>query len=173
MVLLASVILVLLLLFAGSNVSAANVEEDVHGLSYRDNSILRLGILPGSNIAYTNVDWYVTANGNVEIYTDGVLTDSFAVNGLYVLKTSYDPGQRYNVSVRINGISSYNFTLDVRNNITLTDIEENPGTVLSMTSSELTVQQLMYAAIGSIVAGIAIYIAYKHRRAENRRGWHF
>jgi|GEM_PF-3291144 len=159
-----------LLLFAGAT-SAASVSEDVHGISYKDNSLVKLAVVPGSGISFENIDWYITGSGNVEIYTDGVLTDTLSVSGLYIHKASYEPGKRYNVSITLNGSSNYHFIIDVRSTISVSDIDpeaHEPDTV-TMSNLRLQIMYLMIGLASGLAVAMPIWYSYRRRRELNKR----
>jgi len=166
---IASVIAVAVLV-TSAGVSAAHVDEDIHGLSYRDNTTLKLGVLPGTGIAYANVDWYITANGNVDVFVDDELVETLSVNGLYIYSALYEPGTQYTVVMIVNSSSVYSFVINVRSVINISDIDPEatlPGDI-TMTSSQL---QIMYTIIGilsGIAVGVPIYYSYRRRRELNK-----
>ena len=162
-------IVVVSLVCAGGT-SAASVSEDVHGISYKENSLVKLAVFPGSGISYANVDWYITGNGNVDIYTDGILTDSLTVSGLFIHKVTYETGKRYNVSVTINGVSNYSFILDVRSVISASDLDPNSkvDTIVTMYNTQYQLILLMTGLASGAAVAIPIWYSYRRRREINK-----
>ena len=144
--------------------------SDVHGISYRDGSALRLGVLPNTVLAYTNVDWYVYHNGSVEVLVNNEPTETLTVDGLLVYKQTYQPDSRMIISFRLDSGKTFTFNLDVRSSISYKDLEDNPINYITMSEDEFSMKSLQVGLASAAAVAIAFYLMYRHRRRANRKG---
>lgn len=150
-----------------STVSAADPETDVHGISFKGSSLIRFAVLPETKIAYPNIDWYIYHHGNVDIFTDGYLTESVNAEGLTIYSQSFEAGTSHIILFKCDSGKSFTFNLDIRKNISLKDIDKDVVYV-TLSEDELQMEYLKVGSAVGLLAALAFYIAYRHRRSRNQ-----
>jgi hypothetical protein len=161
-----------IMLSAGSSpVSAGSVpvSSDVHGITYKETSLLRLAVLPGSTMSYGIIDWYVYHDGAVEIHENGELVESFFSSGLTVVTRNYAIGESHKVVINLDNGLTFVFDFRTMRVIDIRDIDRDT-VILTMTEREFLFEVVKVGFFSGLVAMVAFWLVYRKRRDENRDG---
>jgi len=153
-----------------ASANLVTVDEDVHGISHRDGSLLAIGIdnqsLPIPS--FSEVTWYITASGTVRYLVDGTEIDTFTVNGLAVFSVTYDVGTTVMVSF-VTDDNVYSFRLNIRAVLTAGDVGDMTDSTVRMSPSEVRTLELRNIGIGAIavISSVIVAVFLARRSVDN------